>query len=196
MTFILKNGVMGSKDGIEYSSDNTILISVTEKESIVIRSDVTTIYGQSENDYAFKDSAQTLTSFSFESNPRLKVISPFAFFQCTELKSVDLSSCNNLTTIGEKAFYKCTSCTSLKLPNSIERLCLNCFEYSKISSVFFPASLTTIESSAFASTSLTEVTFDKNVKIKDLFWRSFGSLNLPNFCVPASVESIAASAFS
>ena len=91
-------------NGIIYTKNFITLYSVTKKETIDIDYRCTTIRGESSYSYAFKDSASTLKSFTIPQNSQLQTIQPYAFFKCTNLQSVDLSNCSNLTLIDSAAF--------------------------------------------------------------------------------------------
>jgi len=70
-----------------------------------------------------------------------------AFFQCTNLKSVDIP--NSVTEIGGSAFQECTSLTSIDIPNSVTSIDVNAFYYSGLTSVNIGNSVTEIGGSAF-----------------------------------------------
>ena len=81
-----------------------------------------------------------------------------AFYKCSSLNSVDLSS-TRLTCIGGNAFSYCTNISSIQLPRS-----LNTIEYAAfyrcagITNIVFPIGLVNIEAVAFSEcTSLTSV---------------------------------------
>ena len=118
-------------NGILYTKGYKMLYSVSTKSQIEIDSRCEVIFGESSYSYAFKDVASTLTSFSFQSNPKLRTIQNYAFYYCTNLISVNLSMCTQLTEISDYAFYQCSSIESFKLPSSIASLGNNCLENAK-----------------------------------------------------------------
>ena len=54
-----------------------------------------------------------------------------AFRGCTGLRSIDLSACTSLTTIGWEAFKGCTGLTSITLPASLTRIGESAFDGCK-----------------------------------------------------------------
>ena len=96
---------------LDIENDGTLLkYAPSNITSVEIPSTIKIIYGK-DGDYAFQKCSNTLTSFSFQSNPQLEYIQGYAFHMCTELRKIDLSTCKKLLFIGEKAFYKCYSVT-------------------------------------------------------------------------------------
>lgn len=115
----------------------------------------------------------------------------FAAFGWNNLKSIDLSRCENLHTIGQYAFYS-NSITNLVIPASVTSLGYNSFAYNKLESVEFEANsqLNLIEANAFnANTQDLEVAFPSPVKdgYTFKFWVNWddvtfeGGVNIPDF---------------
>ena len=92
-------------------------------------------------------------AFSFTSLQSLvipdnvRIIEPYAFRSCTNLKHVNLS--NGLTTIDTGLFYGC-SLESVELTDEIKSIQENAFAYNNIKSIVFPINLKFIKSNAFA----------------------------------------------
>ena len=181
-------------NGIEYLDDYGILSKVPNQKTIVISNKTHTIYGSSELKNAFYESQETLESFSFMDNPNLTQIQDFAFYNCTHLKSINLSVCTKLTTIGQKAFYNCNSVTDLVFPNSIQRLGSYCFQSIHGKDVIIPASLTST-SNAFQGVTFNSLVFEENTKITSLAWHFIAYSTIDTFQIPASVTSVGGDAF-
>ena len=84
------------------------------------------------------------------------------FYGCSSLKTINLSICKNLETIGDVVFSDCSSLESISLPNSLKT-----FEYgvfrscASLLTISFPSSLTTINDATFAGCrSLQMITWD------------------------------------
>ena len=105
-------------NGIVYTVDYSELHQVDNKETIKINANCKIIKGWSTTNYAFYNSRNSLKTFTFEENSQLTTIENYAFYQCSQLQSIDLSSCSLLTTIGDYAFYQCKAVSQLLFPPS------------------------------------------------------------------------------
>lgn len=95
------------------------------------------------NDVSFENGSKcnTIGQYSFYGTaiekfvcPKsVKVISDFAFGECSNLKRVELSE--NVTTIGFNAFSGCVNLTELVLPKTIRFVAYNAFQHSGIQRV-------------------------------------------------------------
>lgn len=75
-----------------------------------------------------------LTKVSFDSETRtaknsLKVVGVYAFAQCATLEKIDFSGFHNLSQIGEGAFSCDVSLLNVKLPDSLQKINKDCFEF-------------------------------------------------------------------
>ena len=166
--------------------------SVTYK----IDSSYTEIYGESEKNYAFISSCDTLESFSFGEDPQLQIIRQFAFYNCSKLKSINLKPCTCLLSIGSQAFYQCSSVTSLELPDSLTSIGSNCFGYSKITSVVIPSQVTKLSEQVFRLCGeLQTITFASDTQLKTIEYQIIISTKIENFTVPSRVTEISNGAF-
>lgn len=77
-----------------------------------------------------------------------------------------------VTTVGEKAFNYCSKITSVVLPNTVTTLETSCFASSGITEIVLPESVTTIGEKAF-----------------------YFCDDIPSFTLPASVDSVGSKAF-
>ena len=78
----------------------------------------------------------------------LNIINYGMFSYCYNLKSVILP--DSVTDISTEAFYNCTGLKYIKLPNNLKIIRKNAFNSCKLTELFLPSTLETIEYSAFA----------------------------------------------
>lgn len=116
-------------------------------KSITIPNSVTSL-----GEYAFS-SCTNLTSVSIGSG--IKTISKSAFQSCTSLKSVKIP--NTVTKIGEGAFGSCSNLSSVSFGSGVKTICESAFNYTNLSTVSLPVSLTSLSTNAFYSPSLKTV---------------------------------------
>ncbi|EAY14599.1 surface antigen BspA-like [Trichomonas vaginalis G3] len=158
---------------------------------LIISSECLEIYGNNKRDYCFLQCKDTLKSFSFQPNPKLVTIGPYAFYNCIKLERIDLSSCTMLTSIKTYAFCQCTSVTELLLPKGLQYIMQFAFSNLKIQTVTIPASVLKIYDHGIADmTTLTSIIFKEGSKLDSLSNNAFFSTKLTEFKVPESVSSI------
>lgn len=118
----------------------------------------------------------------------------YAFYNCTQLKSVKISDC--VTNIGTSAFRGCENLETVELPNGITSIEADTFtNCSRLTEIVLPDSITSIGRSAFSSCKrLVSVDFPSNVTVigDDAFsyCTSLAEIKLPN-----TVTYIGTSAF-
>lgn len=102
-----------------------------------------------------------------------------------------------VTRIAPNAF-KNASMTSVLIPDAVMSIGSNAFESCEnLTGVTIPASVTSIGDSAFRScSSLTSVTFAPNGSLRSIGASAFAKCNLSTVTLPASLQSMKASAFS
>ena len=177
-------------NGVLYTSGYQQLYSASLASHVEINSNCREIRGESPFSYAFKDSATTLRSFSFQPNSQLETIQPYAFYQCVNLESIDLSSCSKLKYICEYSFSYCTSVKTINLPNSLEELGNFSLSYTQsLSTISLPPSLKFFGNSSLYRSGITSIQFDTDIKIKSIPWRSLSDTKITELEIPASVES-------
>ena len=118
-----------------------------------------------------------------------------AFYECTNLKSVDIP--DSVTSIGNAAFSWCTGLTSIDIPDSVISIGNSAFNAcDSLTSVNIPDSVTSIGSFAFnACTSLTSIDIPDSVT--SIGGHTFALCDkLASVVIPAGVTSIGVSAFS
>ena len=101
-----------------------------------------------------------LTKVSFDSETRtaknsLKVVGVYAFAQCATLEKMDLSGFHNLSQIGEGAFSSDVSLLNVKLPDSLQKINKDCFEFCN--------SLSILQLNSETVTQLGETIFGENL---------------------------------
>lgn len=101
-----------------------------------------------------------LTKVSFDSETRtaknsLKVVGVYAFAQCATLEKMDFSGFHNLSQIGEGAFSCDVSLLNVKLPDSLQKINKDCFEFCN--------SLSILQLNAETVTQLGETIFGENL---------------------------------
>lgn len=149
----------------------------------------------------------------------------FIYRMMPNLKNLDIAEVN-ITALPIQAFYKSTNVENLILPNTLITIGEEMFYQSKLKTVVIPANATTIGNSAFEQcaslisidipanvetigtavfwgcSSLTTVTFEKGSQLKTIGGGSsyYGAFSyctaLTSIEIPASVETIGASAFT
>ena len=147
-------------------------------------------------------------------------IGDYAFYQCSNLTSIDLSG-TQVTTIGQSAFYECTSLTSITIPDSVTTIGIFAFQSCSsletidlsgtqitsigqqafqscynLTSITIPDSLTSIGFNAFFGCSkITSITIPDSVTTihEQAFRRCYG---LTSITIPDSVTTIGSSAFN
>ena len=132
-----------------------------------------------------------------------------AFEQCASLISIDIPA--NVETIGTAVFWGCSSLATVTFENGSQLKTIGggssyygAFSYcTALTSIEIPASVETIEAAAFKGcSSLATVTFENGSQLKTIGGGSsyYGAFSyctaLTSIEIPASVETIEASAFS
>ena len=121
-----------------------------------------------------------------------------AFFGCSGLTSVSLSSCTSLTSIGGGAFSGCSGLTSVSFPASLTSIGSEAFYCcTGLTSMSFPASLTSIGEKAFIGCSgLTSVSLSSCTSLTSIGSEAFYNCSgLTSVSFPASLTSIGEKAF-
>ena len=162
-------------------------------KSITIPSSVESIKYLEEEFGAFAYS--DLESITFAEGSQLKSISPYAFFYCDALKSIDLP--NSLTTIGDGAFLECYALESVTLGSSVETIGASAFNCAPISSITIPASVKSIGNRTFANcTALESVTFAEGSQLTSIGDNAFNTCSaLSSITLPNTVTTVGAKAF-
>ena len=155
----------------------------------------------------------SLTTVTFEKGSQLKTIgggSSYygAFSYCTALTSIEIPA--SVETIGASAFKGCSSLATVTFENGSQLKTIGGGSYSSgafsdctaLTSIEIPASVETIEASAFKGcSSLATVTFENGSQLKTIEggYPSSGTFAdctaLTSIEIPASVETIEAAAF-
>ena len=179
----------------DYIINNGILETVNSYvESITIPSDVREIFGTTNQNYAFYSCRNTILSVDFSNAVSLENIQNYAFYTCIKISTIDLSVCKNLHSIGNAAFSNCTSLSNLQLPyngtlNSLG--VLSFYNCSKLEKITLPNTITTLGSSIFQYSSLTELIFEKGIQLKSFPSRLIRSVGtLQSIEIPKSIESL------
>jgi hypothetical protein len=153
-------------DGVSTISDKTFfdssLCGVALNKVITTSSSVLTTIGES----AFRKQTK-LTSFVFP--PKLMHIGQWAFSECSNLQSVDLSG-TSMTELGvgdifsSYSFYGCSHLTSVMFPNTLTRIGNGAFALcSALTSITLPSKLTQIGYLAFSQTGLESIVIPESV---------------------------------
>lgn len=125
----------------------------------------------------------------------VKSIGENAFFNCTELTSVNIP--NSVTSIEQNAFSTCRALTSVSIPNSVTSIGLCAFQDCRsLTSVTIPNSVTSIGGFAFNSCiSLTTISIPNTVTtIGGSAFRD--CTKLTSVTIPNSIGEIESSTFS
>ena len=152
----------------------------------------------------------------------IESIGEAAFCGCRALKSIDLSGCTKLTSIGTRAFENCTALETVKLPASLESIGESAFggctalgsidlsgctalsvigmyafcNCDALESVKLPASLTTIGKCAFCLSALTSIDLSGCTKLTEIGNGAFSNTSLETIKLPASLTFIDDIAFA
>ena len=124
------------------------------------------------------------------------VICDYAF-DCSQIKSIDMSAATGLTSIGDYAFNACQNpdFISVSIPNSVTYLGQSAFAYANIQSVNIPTSLETIKTNTFVACGFESVTIPESVKTIES-WAFAQNSNLQNVTfVGESLEEVGEKAF-
>ena len=159
---------------------------------------------------AFSD-CSSLATVTFEKGSRLKTIGNNAYYRCTSLTSIEIPA--SVETIEKKAFMHCSSLATVTFEKGSQLKTIAGDSYdgafsdcTALTSIEIPASVETIEATAFKSCSkLTTITFEKGSLLKTIGGGYYSSYyhgafsdcsSLTSIEIPASVETIEATAFS
>ncbi|MCD7887489.1 MAG: leucine-rich repeat protein, partial [Clostridiales bacterium] len=128
-------------------------------------------------------------------NNTVTSIGGMAFRNCTNLENINLP--DSIVYIGNSAFYNCTSLTKLTLPDTITKLGGQILAGSGVTSINYPASLSSCGYSGygpFSGSSIEEVSIPDSVTTI-LAYSFKGCTALTSFDVPDNVTSIGSFAF-
>ena len=159
---------------------------------------------------AFSD-CSSLATVTFEKGSRLKTIGNNKLYRCTSLTSIEIPA--SVETIEKKAFMHCSSLATVTFEKGSQLKTIAGDSYdgafsdcTALTSIEIPASVETIEATAFKRCSkLTPITFEKGSLLKTIGGGYYSSYyhgafsdcsSLTSIEIPASVETIEATAFS
>ncbi len=127
----------------------------------------------------------------------VKEIKAYAFYDCDNLLTVNLSNATQLKTIGDKAFYDCDNLQSVTFAKNgqLARIGAYAFRYCfKVKSIELPSSVITIDEFAFLMCGLTSLEIPNGVKYINRY--AFSSCSdLRNVVIPSSILAIGEGAF-
>ncbi|MBO5703466.1 MAG: leucine-rich repeat domain-containing protein [Bacteroidaceae bacterium] len=140
--------------------------------------------------YKYKGTMPANTSIEIKGGT--KSISPYAFYECSYLTSINIP--NSVKSIGESAFSGC-GFTSIVIPNSVTSIEDGAFSNCGCTSIVIPNSVKSIGESAFSGCfNLNSVTIKNGVTSigRLAFYKCY---NLTSINIPNSVKSIEYGAF-
>ena len=179
--------------GVSYSEGFTELVFVPETFTHIIL-DVRAfhIYSNDKDDNAFASCRNVLEEVVFPEGSQLQEIRNGTFYQCTSLKSINLTYCTKLTSIGALAFSQCSSLKTLILPPNLQEIGDDCFDSSALECITIPKSISLIGQRAFSyCNKLTSVIFEDNVSnLTEFKAYTFRNCNLSTIRIPKSVTTI------
>ena len=160
---------------------------------VIIPSTVETIYGADETHNAFYAASETLKSFSFQKNNQLRSIGPYAFYNCKELTSINLSECLHLEYIGDYAFSHCKKVEIVILPSNgnLTTLGSASLNYNSFKQILFPNTITSIGTGCISDNpNLVNATFEEGINLKSLpNYVLSQCFAIQQFTIPKSVTS-------
>ncbi len=154
-----------------------------------------------------KDGTVGISNYAFYKWERLgniticdtvKTIGMSAFYGCSNLTNINMSTYGDLTEIGDYLFYKCGSLLHVDIPVSVERIGYKAFYMSGVMTIDIPKWVTVIDASAFSGCSqLLKVNFAEDARLTTIGDFAFNNCSaLVEMTVPGSVTSIGKKAFS
>ena len=177
--------------GIGYDDDDKTAIKTVAQgtTAVNVESFVTRILGSGEGNYAFKQCKTSINSVTFSEGSQLYEIGKYSFFECTSLKSIDLSPCTGLESIGESAFSK-SGIQSITFPTgSLKTLGQSCFSSSDLASIIIPKSIVCIYSQCFISCSkLTSITFETGINLNEFSGRMLQGTSITTITIPKTTK--------
>jgi hypothetical protein len=132
----------------------------------------------------------------FGANSILSEVEEFAFAGCRKLASVCFPS--SVTSLGRQCFHASQALTKLSFgsPCRVRSLppsfCDGC---SSLLSIVIPASVETIGQACFARAGLRSLTFEPESRLVRVEANAFSFCQIPEFCIPATVEFIGMDCF-
>ncbi len=200
----------------------TITGYTSENPDVVIPAKINGYYVTTISTNAFKGN-KTISSVSFENGNKFTSIAPYAFKECSNLKSFHFpesltkiegsafDSCISLEEAiipdsatdlcnweqsGQGIFYGCTSLKKVKLPSKLTAIGGNIFNgCTSLTHIDIPESVIKLGSSCFANTGLTSVTLPDG--ITNVFQGSFeGCKSLKEVILSDNVDTLSWGAFS
>ena len=169
------------KVAVKKSPQNPKMLKIPEGVKVIKKRD----YSCSEfEEILFPSSLETIDTDAFfyenlktidlSNCSQLKTIGSQAFGACSKLKQIDFSRCSSLQEIEDKAFYDCTN----------------------LESVIFPSSLEKIGSQAFGACSkLKQIDFSRCSSLQEIEDAAFWGCTIESVIFPSSLEKIGSQAF-
>jgi len=114
-----------------------------------------------------------------------------AFYNATDLVSVNFLPGSKLQAIGTEAFYNCTSLKSINFPTSLIELGLHVFAGTVLEEITIPNTVQEIGIKCFENvTSLKKVTFASNSKLTTIHNNVFSGTSISEITIPNSVTQL------
>ena len=125
-------------------------------------------------------------------------IGQYAFYRCSSLKTLTFEEGCALTSIANYAFGYCDVLEDFKLPETVTTIGTYSFQNLKsVKDLVIPASVTTINSTAFGYGGYETITFAEGSKLTTIAGSAFHSCtNVKEISIPATVTSIGSSCFT
>lgn len=177
--------------------DRTILKKIdSTKTSLEVDYRVTEIYGDEDNPCSL-NVRDKLTSLTFQENSQLVKIRDYAFFNCTKLKTIDLTVCTELTDICKYAFCQCSSLSSVKFPTTkLKRIDEHAFKSCGLIDVFIPKCVTLVAYGSLLSCwQMKTLAFESDSGVNTLYKYLLTGSKVESFCIPKNVRTINSGVF-
>ena len=166
---------------------------------IAITSDVINIPNGTTTSWVFRSVSSIITNIDFSRAKNIENIGDYAFYSCSKLKNLNLTSCSKLTTLGYGAFQYCSQLETIILPNSpLDTILGGTFAYcTSLKTFTLPNNVQVLDDYVTESRgiflsckALKSFLFQPDSQCIKIGSKTFDSCGLESISLPPSIESI------